>query len=211
MRLNNQYRKELLDDVFAIISKEYESSAFGKEFLSVLEQARLLILEARDSMIPLADILVLSKYKAVKTIDSFKLSRCVDSDDDGGENYDYKIETTWHKDKTGDFVFTPGILVPLNYERTVLTAFLARTPKETLAYFFEVSDRYRCEVTAVKNSYKHILEKSTTTQSLVKRAPIFQQFLSEYEEDSVQAFAGSSPIGDSIKTIQSFEQSLIKE
>jgi hypothetical protein len=219
MRLNDYYRRKLRKDVCDLIDKEYENSPFGKEFKELTEEVRLLINTARGHIVPGSDLIVLKNYNATETIDHFRLSKKeasdpdyeMDCDEDDVVTEDYIIEYPFTVE-TGDFVFSPGIHIPLKMKQKILKSFVEDTPQETLSNIFDISDRYRCEVMSIKRSYSHVLETSTTMKSLVKKAPIFQQFVHKYIKDEVDIkLIEDVPVDDSLKTIQAFEQSLIKE
>ena len=214
MRLNSYYRGKLRADICEFITKEYENSVFGKEFREVTEEVRQMIVTARNTLVPESHLLVLANYKATENIEHFKLSKIANTEneeEDGVISHGFIIEYPYRVE-TGDFLFSPGIVVPLKYKNKVLKCFLDTTPNPILNSVFGIVDRYRCEVLKIKGSYSHILETSTTMKSLVKKAPVFQQFVPKYIKDEVEtALIEDVPVDDSLKTIQAFEQSITKE
>jgi hypothetical protein len=214
MRLNSYYRGKLRADICEFIAKEYENSVFGKEFREVTEEVRQMIVTARGTIVPAGHMPILEAYKATENIEHFKLSKRINTEneeEDGVISHGFVIEYPYRVE-TGDFLFSPGIVVPLKYKDKVLKCFLDTTPNPVLNSVFGIVDRYRCEVLKIKGSYSHILETSTTMKSLVKKAPVFQQFVPKYIKDEVEtALIEDVPVDDSLKTIQAFEQSITKE
>ena len=121
-----------------------------------------------------------------------------------------KVAFTQVPDKTspGDYESKVGVLIPKDNESKVFDKFLQMVPTRELDYFFDVSDRYKCEVMNIQGAYENVLKNSSTVKSLLKKAPIFDNFLHLIYKDSSPIVEVEVPVDESLRTIQIFEQSI---
>lgn len=200
MRLNEYYRGILKKAVREAVEEEYKKSSFGKEF--AYETARVfgIMKDVRDILYPSCDMDVLHKYKFTEIISSFRFRK----DAKSGR---YFIESPY-KTSPGDYESKVGVLIPKDNESKVFDKFLQMVPTRELDYFFDISDRYKCEVMNIQGAYENVLKNSSTVKSLLKKAPIFDNFLHLIYKDSSPIAALEVPVDESLHTIQIFEQSI---
>ena len=101
-----------------------------------------------------------------------------------------------------------GVLIPKDNESQVFDKFLQMVPTRELDYFFDISDRYKCEVLNIRSAYENVLKNSSTVKSLLKKAPIFDNFLHLIYKYSSPLVGLEVPVDESLLTIQIFEQSI---
>lgn len=205
MRMNDYYRRKFTAEVKKFVASEYEKSAFGQEFKEINDEVFFQVQEAALRLFPYNHIQILDSYGFTERLHHFRLT--LDSDT-GQFRYDDPYQET-----PGDFIQEPGILVPKGKKTAAVNEFISGAPAQDLEHYFQVSERYRCEVSSIISSYKNILNNSTTLKSLIAKSPIFEKLakLIKSSEISSEIVEMPKPVDESLVAVKSFEQSLIKE
>lgn len=205
MRMNDYYRRKFTTEVKKFVASEYEKSDFGQEFKEMNDEVFCKVQEAALRLFPYNHIQILDSYGFTERLRHFRLA--LDSDT-GKFMYDDPYQET-----PGDFMQDPGILVPKGKKTATITEFISSVPVHDLEHYFQISERYRCEVGSIISSYKNILNNSTTLKSLIAKSPIFEKLAKAIKssEISSEIVEMPEPVDESLVAVKSFEQSLIKE
>lgn len=202
MRMNDYYRRKFMVEVKKFVASEYEKSAFGQEFKELNDEVFDKVQEVASRLFPYNHIQILDGYGFTERLCHFRIT--LDSDS-GKFRYDDPYQET-----PGDFIQDPGILVPKGKKTATINEFISCVPAHDMEHYFQVAERYRCEVSSIISSYKNILNNSTTLKSLIAKSPIFEKLAKaiKSEEISSEITEMPEPMDESLVAVKSFEQSI---
>lgn len=195
IRLTNDIRTKMMEKITDEITIKLENSPLGKEKEQVSNDVYFLICQIMEKEYPYKEMLILSKYGVCSYLRQFCIICRLNNE----------IPIYEFKDYHSGYNLIPktkDILYPKYSDSSVIKYLNANIPLNNRKYWFEVFDRWTCELNEVISSYQHILNGLRTVKQLNEAHPGLIKYLPQniFKNTSVKV-----DISKSLKIVKLFE------